>query len=63
MDVAQLKEIIFNPFEDVIQQACENQAEPEIGEICVEETGNWLQDLVCTLMQDGMNGKTVKPRE
>jgi hypothetical protein len=63
MDVVQLKETIFNPFEDVIQQACENQAEAEIGEICVEEMGNWLQDLACTLIQEGMNGKTVKPRE
>lgn len=63
MDVIQLKETILNPFEDVIQQACENQAEAEIGEICVEEMGNWLQDLVCTLIQEGVNGNTVKPRE
>jgi len=63
MDVIQLKETILNPFEDVIQQACENQAEAEIGEICVEEMGNWLQDLACTLIQEGVNGKIVKPRE
>lgn len=63
MDVIQLKETILNPFEDVIQQACENQAEAEIGEICVEEMGNWLQDLACTLIQEGVNGKAVKPRE
>jgi hypothetical protein len=57
-----MKELIFSPFEDVIQQACENQGDAEIGEICIEEMGNWLQDLTCNLLQNGINGKAVKPR-
>ena len=56
---AVMREMAMSPFEDILQQACDNQGQSQIDEISIEEMSNWLQDMVCQLLEDGIQGRSV----
>lgn len=49
----------LNPFEEILQQACDNQGQEQIDEISIEEMSNWVQDLICQILEEGIQGKPV----
>ena len=59
LDDSVIRESVLSPFEDILQQACDNQDQPQIDEISIEEMSDWLQDLICELLQEGFHGKPV----
>jgi hypothetical protein len=58
-----IKESIFDPFEELLQQASEISRPEDAGEAVLEQFSNWLQDMICSLLEEGLDGVKIRPKQ